>query len=126
MTPQERKIAMRTREFESVHDSHCCPEHGCKYGDEDCPVVLGKEIGMYCEMCEWDEYDPNVQLRKKLVAALHEAYSAMRRGRGQIQGALVQQDFDFAILSAREALEAAEGKFLETNTDNPVDFPKGK
>lgn len=22
-----------------VHKSHCCTEHGCKYGEEDCPVV---------------------------------------------------------------------------------------
>ena len=24
-----------------VHASHCCKWHGCKYGDENCPVVLG-------------------------------------------------------------------------------------
>jgi hypothetical protein len=121
-----RKDLMATREFESVHDSHCCPDHGCKYGDEDCPVVLGKELGVFCEMCENDEHDPDVQLRKKLVAALHEAYVALRRGRPQIYGILPAQDFDSAIASAKEALEAAEGKFHETNTDNPVDFSRSK
>lgn len=34
--------------------SHCCidPSHGCKYGYEDCPVVLGtiKQTGL-CEQC---------------------------------------------------------------------------
>ena len=25
-----------------VHKGHCCKVHGCKYGEEDCPVVLGK------------------------------------------------------------------------------------
>lgn len=108
MTSQERKTTMATREFESVHDSHCCPEHGCKYGDADCPVVLGKEIGIYCEMCEWDESDPDVILRKKLVAALHEAYDALMRGRPQIRGVLVAQDFDSAIASARDVLEIAD------------------
>lgn len=39
------------REFLSVHDSHCCKVHGCKYGDRDCPVVLGKEEGIFCEEC---------------------------------------------------------------------------
>jgi len=39
------------REFLSVHDSHCCPKHGCKYGDSDCPVELGKELGFKCEYC---------------------------------------------------------------------------
>jgi len=120
----DRKTSMRTRKFESVHDSHCCPDHGCKYGDADCPVILGKERGIYCEMCEYDEYDPEVQLRKKLIAALHEAYAALRRGRPQIRGVLIEQDFDAAIVSAREALETAEGKWHETNTDNPIDFPK--
>lgn len=24
-----------------VHQTHCCIIHGCKYGDEDCPVELG-------------------------------------------------------------------------------------
>lgn len=40
------------REFKSVHDRHCCPVHGCKYGDEDCPVVLGLEEGLPCEFCD--------------------------------------------------------------------------
>ena len=22
-----------------VHVTHCCPEHGCKYGEELCPVI---------------------------------------------------------------------------------------
>ena len=22
-----------------VHETHCCVLHGCKYGDDDCPVV---------------------------------------------------------------------------------------
>lgn len=24
-----------------VHITHCCFEHGCKYGDNECPVELG-------------------------------------------------------------------------------------
>lgn len=37
--------------------SHCCPIHGCKYGHEDCPVVLRKVAPTYpnnngCELCE--------------------------------------------------------------------------
>lgn len=54
------------RQFLSVHDSHCCPTHGCKYGDEDCPVVLGHEPGINCEMCEWDAQDPAFQENKQL------------------------------------------------------------
>jgi len=27
----------KMREY-GVHAAHCCAKHGCKYGDEDCPV----------------------------------------------------------------------------------------
>ena len=38
-----------------VHASHCCKWHGCKYGDEDCPMVLGKIKQLYlCEDCYQD------------------------------------------------------------------------
>ena len=36
MTPA--KIAERRK---GIHAAHWCKRHGCKYGDEDCPVVLG-------------------------------------------------------------------------------------
>jgi hypothetical protein len=44
-----------SREFLSVHDAHCCPKHGCKYGKHDCPVELGKEPGLRCEHCDLDD-----------------------------------------------------------------------
>lgn len=35
-----------------VHITHCCVHHGCKYGNEDCPVVLKKVSQQYaCETC---------------------------------------------------------------------------
>ena len=36
----------------SVHSTHCCVIHGCKYGDDNCPVVNRIEIQEYpCESC---------------------------------------------------------------------------
>ena len=36
----------------SVHSQHCCKACGCKYGDENCPVVLGTEKADYaCLEC---------------------------------------------------------------------------
>lgn len=32
-----------------VHEHHCCKNHGCKYGDSDCPVVLGLTNYYNCE-----------------------------------------------------------------------------
>lgn len=43
------------REFLSVHDAHCCPKHGCKYGNLDCPVEKGEEEGIRCESCDWEK-----------------------------------------------------------------------
>lgn len=35
-----------------THGTHCCAEHGCKYGDIDCPVVSGFMTQNYeCEEC---------------------------------------------------------------------------
>lgn len=35
-----------------VHINHCCVLHGCKYGDENCPVV-GRQVEQeyLCEQC---------------------------------------------------------------------------
>lgn len=39
-----------------VHTEHCCLKHGCKYGDDYCPVAGGKKKQSYpCESCEYDE-----------------------------------------------------------------------
>jgi hypothetical protein len=36
-----------------VHAAHCCKWHGCKYGDEDCPVVSGEVEQLYpCMFCD--------------------------------------------------------------------------
>jgi hypothetical protein len=40
---------------DGVHIEHCCRLHGCKYGDCNCPVVLGKIRQDY--LCEWCEFD---------------------------------------------------------------------
>lgn len=41
-----------------THSSHCCKKHGCKYGDDDCPVHHGHIIQDY--PCEWCN-DPHSQ-----------------------------------------------------------------
>jgi len=38
-----------------VHTRHCCLVHGCKYDNDDCTVVTGKEAQEYlCECCSYD------------------------------------------------------------------------
>ena len=50
-----------------VHTAHCCRWHGCKYGDVDCPVVLGKVEQEYpCEWCS-EELKDEKYYREKLT-----------------------------------------------------------
>jgi hypothetical protein len=69
-----------------VHESHCCPVHGCKYGDdENCPVTnrLTMKYNQHCEDCENEgnlvfhkkPIEPDIPLsRRKLVAFLKSAH----------------------------------------------------
>lgn len=64
----------------SIHTSHCCPIHGCKYGDEDCPVVAGKaEAEHQCEDCseEEGEYDYYLVNFTSGKTSKKKTYSAM-------------------------------------------------
>ena len=37
----------------NVHAEHCCKEHGCKYSEQDCPVVTGEmEQSHPCQDCQ--------------------------------------------------------------------------
>ena len=63
------------REFLSVHDAHCCPIHGCKYCDDDCPVVAGKESGIYCEDCDADAiYQDAIRIELNDLKKLNTRY----------------------------------------------------
>lgn len=47
-----------TNNKKCVHTEHCCVQHGCKYGDEDCPVTNKQKLQSYeCEDCLGIEYD---------------------------------------------------------------------
>lgn len=50
------KEVPETRESErNVHTEHCCLVHGCKYGNDECPVATKKQRQTHlCEMCSWD------------------------------------------------------------------------
>lgn len=48
-----------------VHVNHCCIIHGCKYGDEDCPVERGKVKQAYlCEDCGGGFYEYGIPEHK--------------------------------------------------------------
>ena len=50
-----------------VHTEHCCSKHGCKYGDENCPVACGDKVQSFpCEEC--DEEAQGQQVDGGLIA----------------------------------------------------------
>ena len=55
----------------AVHASHCCKWHGCKYGDDDCPVVNGEIEQLYlCWDCQEDL--ENEEYHRHMVARIDE------------------------------------------------------
>lgn len=53
---------MTETDEKDVHTEHCCAEHGCKYGDPDCPVVNDIKLQSYpCERCDEDARDDEKQ-----------------------------------------------------------------
>jgi hypothetical protein len=47
------QVAGWLEHVDGVHITHCCREHGCKYGDAACPVAQGTAKQAYpCEFCE--------------------------------------------------------------------------
>jgi len=62
---------------ELVHKSHCCDKHGCKYGEDDCPVVSGKITQDFdCEECEEERLRGNLETR---ICRLEEEIKSLRR-----------------------------------------------
>ena len=63
-----------------VHTEHCCLQHGCKYGDYDCPVTSGIKIQSFdCEDCVEDKKDPmyiRITEQDATIAKLREAIQA--------------------------------------------------
>lgn len=57
-----------------AHDTHCCDRHGCKYGDEDCPIVKGERKQLYnCEQCEEEIEEAVIHVDPKILHRLLEA-----------------------------------------------------
>lgn len=61
-----------------VHATHCCKRHGCKYGDEKCPVELGHVAGnKSCEYCTSPEGQQAV-VAEELLRAMESTLDADR------------------------------------------------
>lgn len=88
------------RVYKGVHDAHCCPVHGCKYGDDYCSVVEGFERGIKdegCEFCHEDSQNPDKIRIKELEAELalvRRAARLIHRRRWAVSGSLEMANID--------------------------------
>jgi len=58
-------------EESGVHAHHCCKRHGCKYGNDDCPVAYGNLDQEYpCEDCRDDEFDIDKAVWEYLITKM--------------------------------------------------------
>ena len=66
---------------EKVHVHHCCKKHGCKYGDDDCPVAYGDAEQIYPCPDRDDYYDDDLfyDSPSNVEALISEAVMAERR-----------------------------------------------
>jgi hypothetical protein len=51
-----------------VHAEHCCVLHGCKYGDDDCPVATKqKKQSFVCETCSMYDGIKNLTMLQNVL-----------------------------------------------------------
>lgn len=68
-----------------VHETHCCVIHGCKYGDEDCPVERVETKQEYpCEYCGEYPYENELVVRSKF-GIVYDARKANQDGEGKVR-----------------------------------------
>lgn len=132
-----------------VHESHCCSTHGCKYGDDDCPVMSGVVTQLYeCEICsENREFykdcpfcaakDAEIERLKKIIVeyeidknvweSIHQAEKRVLRGEGKMKLPINYDKSHWSIRkkAREEYIRQQEGKcyFCEGPLDG--DPPKG-
>jgi hypothetical protein len=54
----------------TLHSTFCCTQHGCKYSEPQCTVVLGIEQGNHCALCDAEQEQKQVQLDQLLNDAM--------------------------------------------------------
>ena len=68
-----------TKENKCVHTEHCCILHGCKYGDEYCPVESGnKRQSFLCESCNY-MWENTPEENKELEEQIYAKFSGTKK-----------------------------------------------
>lgn len=82
-----------------VHTEHCCVLHGCKYGDEDCPVATATKHQSYlCESCsyeyEWLDKEKQKDIVKKLDDDVDKRYVQLNRRKTIVTQTIFIEDWN--------------------------------
>ena len=68
---------MNERDNFGPHPTHCCAEHGCKYGNDECPVVGGDAAQVYpCEECDESEEATQPRIGREHIGPTAEEFMA--------------------------------------------------
>jgi hypothetical protein len=102
MTQSERDRAMA-----AVHVRHCCWMHGCKYGDDSCPVKSGALAQEFaCESCRiFEAEDEARELHGFWATARAEGYYA-----GKAEGRTEEGAYESKSALAQIAEKVEVGK----------------
>jgi hypothetical protein len=100
-----------------VHRTHCCKKHGCKYSDEDCPVVLGHvEQDYRCEENNFDDcFEPNFNLDKQ------EGYFFTPEQLNEYTQSVIKQALETAAEKANSFIDGDESVYIQGNVWSEVD-----
>ena len=97
---------MNQRVFIDVHDSHCCLIHGCKYGDDECPVVNKIEgyEGIPCESCQWEQEELN-SFQKNQGRQLHELVKVLNYRKKMAEKTNTLEDYKSVAIVAQQIVD---------------------
>lgn len=95
--------------------THCCKNHGCKYGHEDCPVSNGEVAQEYlCEYCTWPLEEREIFELNVVATDLAIAYSRTDRTIADLPS---EEQVTEAVRKALVGLEIAPGWTIEKVLD---------
>lgn len=86
-----------------VHQGHCCAIHGCKYMDEECPVILRQvQQDHFCEDCELESRKVVSAMAKAVELGVMQDTHEMRSALKQILQAAQDVDFEDGSIETSE------------------------
>lgn len=88
-------------DLHDAHTAHCCPQHGCKYGDLACSVTTGEGFPEgACSDCETDARRKPIEIGARVPYALAPSKSLVRELDGPTPGVYLFRDGELGVAIA--------------------------